>query len=57
MLLQVVFTDYINNDFKNITDHIKLVTCMVQLPRPILIGYLDSSIFGDKFFMSLTKIV
>lgn len=57
MLLQVVFTDYVNNDFKNITGHIKLVMCMVQLPRPILIGYLDSSIFGDKFFMSLTKIV
>lgn len=57
MLLQVVFTDDINNDFKNITGHIKLVMCMVQLPRPILIGYLDSSIFGDKFFMSLTKIV
>lgn len=57
MLLQVVFTDDINNAFKIITGHIKLVTCLVQLPRPILIGYLDSSIFGDKFFMSLTKIV
>lgn len=50
MLLQVVFTHDINNAFKNITDSIKLVTCMVQLPRPILIFYLYS--FGDKFFVS-----
>lgn len=57
MLLQVVFTDDINSAFKNITGDIKLVTCMIQLPRPILIVYLYSSVFGNKFFVSLTKIV
>lgn len=39
MLLQVVFTDDISTAFKNITGDIKLVTCMVQLPRPIVIVY------------------
>lgn len=52
MLLQVLFTDDINSAFKNITGDIKLVTCMVQLLRPVLIVYLYSSVFGDKFFVS-----
>lgn len=58
MLLQVVSTDDISNPLKNqITGDIKLATSMVQLPRPILIGYSGSFILSDKFLAPLTKIV
>lgn len=58
MLLPVVSTDDINNALKKqITGNIKLATSVVQLPGPILIGYLGSSILGDEFLAPLTNVV